>query len=217
MMESKAMRFSYTSLALVATLALGACGPVNRGLESANQPVVQRTDFVFDVSGGGLDASEQHRLIDWFDALHLGYGDRVSIDSHTSDTASHEAIAAVVARYGLLLSETAPVTQGSDRISGARIIVSRSTASVPNCPNWSRASQPEFAASTMSNFGCATNTNLAAMIADPADLIHGRDDGDNDPLTISRAIKSYRDAKNTGDAGLPGGVTSMSVKGAGGN
>lgn len=217
MMESKTMRVSYTTLALVAALALGACGPVNRGLESTNQPVVQRTDYVFDVSGGGLNGLERQRLIEWFDALHLGYGDRVSIDSHMGDDGSREAIAAVAARYGVLLSDTAPVTQGSDQLGGVRVIVSRSTASVPNCPNWSRASQPEFAASTMSNFGCATNSNLAAMIADPADLIHGRDGGGNDPVTINRAIKSYRDAKNTGDAGLPGGVTSMSVKGAGGN
>jgi pilus assembly protein CpaD len=157
---------------------------------------------VFDVSGGGLDASEQHRLIDWFDALHLGYGDRVSIDSHMNDDSSRESIAAVVARYGLLLSDTAPVTQGSDQLSGVRVVVSRSTASMPNCPNWSRASQPEFAAATMSNFGCAVNSNLAAMIADPTDLIQGRDGGGSDPLTIARAIKTYREKDPTGKSDL---------------
>lgn len=216
MMETKAMRASYTTLALVAALALGACGPVNRGLESVNQPVVQRTDYVFDISGYGFNAAEERRLADWFDALHLRYGDRVAIDSRGGDDSARAGIAAVAARYGILLSDTAPVTQGSDQASGVRVVVSRSTASVPNCPNWDRVSQPEFAASTTSNFGCAVNSNLAAMIADPADLIHGRDGGSTDPLTISRAIKSYRDAKNTGDAGLPGGITSMSVKGAGG-
>jgi len=202
MMESKTMRVSCTTLALVTALALGACGPVNRSLNSVNQPVVQRTDYVFDVSGGGLSAGEQRRLIDWFDALHLGYGDRVSIDNHAGDDSAREAIAAVVARYGLLLSETAPVTQGSDQLTGVRVVVSRGMANVPNCPNWSRAAQPEFAASTMSNFGCAVNSNLATMIADPTDLVHGRSGGGNDPLTISRAIKTYREKEPTGKGEL---------------
>ena len=203
MMEKKTMRVSCTTLALAAALALGACGPVNRGVESVNQPVVQRTDYVFDVAGAdGLSSAEEKRLVDWFDAVHLRYGDRVSIDSRNGDVGTHDAIAAIVARYGILLSETAPVTQGSDQLSGTRVVVSRSLASVPNCPNWRRASQPEFAASTMSNFGCATNSNLAAMIADPADLVQGREVNGNDPLTISRAIKTYRDKDPTGKGDL---------------
>jgi type IV pilus biogenesis protein CpaD/CtpE len=56
------------------------------------------------------------------------------------------------------------------------------------------------------------------MMADPADLVHGREIGGNDPLVINRAIKSYRDAKNTGDGGLPGGIIHDSViKTTGGN
>jgi len=203
MMEKKTMRISCTTLALAAALALGACGPVNRGVESVNQPVVQRTDYVFDVAGAdGLSSAEEKRLVDWFDAVHLRYGDRVSIDSRNGDVGTHDAIAAIVARYGILLSETAPVTQGSDQLSGTRVVVSRSLANVPNCPNWRRASQPEFAASTMSNFGCATNSNLAAMVADPTDLVQGREVNGNDPLTISRAIKTYREKDPTGKGDL---------------
>jgi len=213
MMEKKAMRASYRTLALVATLALGACGPVNRGLESANQPVVQRTDYVFDVASGGLSSYDERRLIDWFDALNLGYGDRVSIDSHSGGDSARAGIAAVVARYGLLLSDTAPVTQGSDQLSGVRVVVSRSTATVPNCPNWSRASQPEFASSGMSNFGCATNSNLASMIADPADLVQGRGTGANDPIVITRAIKAYREKEPTGK----GDLKEENAGGSGGN
>ena len=212
MMEKKTMRISCTTLAFAAALALGACGPVNRGVESVNQPVVQRTDYVFDVAGAdGLSSAEEKRLVDWFDAVHLRYGDRVSIDSRNGDVGTHDAIAAIVARYGILLSETAPVTQGSDQLSGTRVVVSRSLANVPNCPNWRRASQPEFAASTMSNFGCATNSNLAAMVADPTDLVQGREVNGNDPLTISRAIKTYRDKDPTGK----GDLKSESAKGGG--
>lgn len=214
MMESKAMRVSPAILLLATAMSLGACGPVNRGLESVNQPVVQRTDYVFDVSGSGtLSSTEEKRLADWFDALNLGYGDRVSIDSRNGDNSMRDAIATVVARYGLLLSDTAPVTQGSDQLSGVRVVISRSSASVPDCPNWRRASQPEFAASTTSNYGCATNSNLAAMIADPADLVQGREISGNDPLTITRAISTYREKDPTGK----GALKQESTGGSGGN
>jgi pilus assembly protein CpaD len=195
------MRILSFSPLLATALLLGACGPVNRGVESVNQPVVARTDYVFDLSPSPT-AAEQDRLGTWFDTLRLGYGDRVSVDDRSGYGGGREAVAAVAARYGILLSETAPVTEGSANIGGVRVIVSRSSASVPNCPNWSRPSQPEYAGSTMSNFGCANNSNLAAMIANPEDLVQGRDGGKTDATTTARAIKFYRDAEPTGKNGL---------------
>jgi pilus assembly protein CpaD len=56
----------------------------------------------------------------------------------------------------------------------------------------------------MSNFGCAVNSNLAAMIANPEDLIQGRDaSGLVDPRTGTKAVDIYRDKKPTGAGGLP--------------
>jgi pilus assembly protein CpaD len=55
----------------------------------------------------------------------------------------------------------------------------------------------------MSNFGCAVNGNLAAMVANPEDLIHGQDDnGVGDTRTATKAVESYRKAVPTGAAGL---------------
>ena len=79
------------SAVLGLSLALGACGTSNRGLESVHQPVVSRTDYVIDLAsgGGGLAAGEQERLAEWFSSIELGYGDRVSVDQRSSvDAAS---------------------------------------------------------------------------------------------------------------------------------
>jgi pilus assembly protein CpaD len=205
-MESSSMR-PITSAALIAlSLGLAACGPVNRGLESVNQPVVSRTDYVFDVSAAGLmgpSSPEAKRLAAWFDSIGLGYGDRVSVDQSAAyGDSGRDEVAALAAKHGLLLSETAPVTAGAIDPGSVRVIVSRTTAEVPNCPNWKRASQPEFAGSTMSNYGCATNRNLAAMVANPEDLVRGRTGSGTDASTAAKAIKSYRDAEPTGKAGL---------------
>jgi pilus assembly protein CpaD len=55
----------------------------------------------------------------------------------------------------------------------------------------------------MSNYGCATNTNLAAMIADPEDLVRGKTgDSQVDAALSGKAIKAYREAPTTGTKGL---------------
>lgn len=204
------MRSRSTPLLLGLALALGACGPINRGVESVNQPVVSRVNHALDVAAngdGGLAYGEAERLHGWLDALGLGYGDRVSIDDpwHRGGT----GVAGVIAGFGLLLDDATPVTSGAVPAGAVRVVVSRSVASVPGCPNWDQPSQPDFANSTMSNFGCATNRNLAAMIANPEDLVRGQSGGGSDARTVSKAIKSYRDAKPTGEEGL----TAIDTKG----
>jgi pilus assembly protein CpaD len=136
-------------------------------------------------------------------------GDRISIDggSAYAGSASRDAIAAVAARQGLLLAEGAPVTTGAVSDGMVRVVVSRMAASVPGCPDWSRASQPEYESSTMSNFGCATSSNLAAMVANPEDLIRGRE-GSADGQVASKAIQSFRAKRPTGDTELKNEATS---------
>jgi pilus assembly protein CpaD len=57
--------------------------------------------------------------------------------------------------------------------------------------------------STESNFGCATNSNIAAMIANPNDLVLGQEGTiSGDAATASKAIKQYREAQPTGAGGL---------------
>ena len=211
------MRPITTSAVLALSLALAACGPstVHRGLSSANQPVVSRSDFVFDArtSGSGLGYGEAERLAGWFDSLRLGYGDHVAIDDPANSGAAREAVGAVAAHYGLLLSTAAPVTENAPAPGTVRVVVTRAAAEVPHCPNWDRPSQPELAASTMSNYGCATNSNLAAMIADPNDLIEGKPYAGSDPRVAIKAIRTYRDAEPTSKLTTTLGATSTNTKG----
>lgn len=196
-----------TSLAAASLLALAACGTgtYNPGIEPVHQPVVERIDYTLDVraSGGGLGDEETLRVADWFETLELGYGDRVSIDdpSPYGNAEARDAIAGQAARYGLLLSDSAPVTTGAVGEGLLRVVVSRQTASVPDCPDWSRPSQPEFGNSTMSNYGCASATNLAAMVANPEDLIRGQQ-GALDSRVNERAIRVYRAKVPTGAGAL---------------
>ena len=192
--------------ALAATTMTAACGTSNRGLESAHQPVVARSDFVLDVRTdyAGLSAGESQRLAGWMETLSLGYGDSVAIDDPNGAGAqTRTAIAAVAARFGLLLADQAPVTGAPVEPGTVRVVVSRTHASVPGCPDYTRTYVPNFNAHTSSNYGCAINTNLARMIANPTDLVRGAQDpsGTYDARSGTRAISTMRDTKPTGDGG----------------
>jgi len=191
---------------LAPALLLGGCGgTLNRGLESVHQPIVTRTDYVFDVAstGYGLAPGETQRLSGWMAALRVGYGDRIAVDDPSGSTGAREEVALQAARYGLLIADDAPATAGQIAPGTIRVVVSRMKATVPGCPDYSHMAQPEFNSNTSSNHGCATNASLAAMIANPADLVRGQPgagDGSN-AATSYKAIDAYRKAAPTGAGG----------------
>lgn len=191
--------------ALAALPLLSGCGTDNRGIESVHQPVVTRSDYVLDVAAtpAGLADSEASRLAGWLDAIHLTYGDSVAVDDpNGGNRATRAGIGAVVGRYGLLLAGAAPVTAGDVAPGTVRVVVSRAHAAVPGCSDFSRMNGPNFNAHTSSNYGCATNTNLAAMIANPSDLVRGAPGTtDYDTQIGMRAISTMRRASPTGDGG----------------
>ncbi len=200
------------ALALSAGLVLSGCGgmPTNRSLESLNQPVVERANYVMDVStgSGGLSYPEQRRLAGWFEAMELRYGDRISIDDPLDSPATRAAVEALAGRYGLILSENAPTTPGYVNAGTARVVITRSRATVPDCPNWSAKSDVNLGNATSSNYGCAVNGNLAAMVANPEDLIKGADTTGNTVIMSStKAIETYRERPPTGNQALKATAT----------
>lgn len=204
------MKLHNAAFALLVCTTLTACGTQNRSLESVHQPVVSRTDYVYDLPAPSevLSEADDIALAGWFNTLSLRYGDRISVDTQSYGPQARHAVAAVVARYGLLLDGTAPVTQGEVPAGSVRVIVSRMNANVPGCPDWTRPSNPNFDGHSMSNYGCATNSNFASMIADPRDLISGRGGETSvDGRIATKAIGTYRAMPTTGAAGLKSETT----------
>lgn len=178
----------------------------NPSIYSVHQPVVQRTDFLLDLAApDGLAPSEAGRLQGWLQGLQLDYGDRVWVDQGLGygNSRAREEVAAVVQSYGLLLNDSAPVTAGAVPPGAVRVVVSRMRASVPTCPDWSDARTGEPVSGTHSNYGCAINSNLAAMVADPADLVLGQAGSPTgDAGETSKAVRTYRNRIQTGVAGI---------------
>jgi len=198
-----------TNVALALTLGLGLAGcggmPTNTSLYSVKQPVVERSNMVLDVatSPSGLPISEQQRLNGWFETMDLRYGDRIAIENPGQNPAVTNAIRELAGRYGLMISDTAPVTPGYVQPGQARVVITRTRASVPGCPDWSAKSDMNYTNGTSPNFGCAVNSNIAAMVADPQDLLEGKKgSGETVIATSNKAISTYREMEPTGKAGL---------------
>jgi pilus assembly protein CpaD len=201
------------ALALSLGVVLSGCSTSdnqgNMTLNSVAQPVVERQNFAIDLasSANGLSYPEQQRLAGWFETMNLKYGDRVALDGAVIDQAVQDQVSAIAARYGILLSAGAPVTDGFVNPGTVRVVVSRTRAYVPDCPNWTDKAQGN---GTSSGFGCAINSNFAAMVADPEHLLHGATGtGETVVMSSTKAIDSYREQKPTGGQALSGVSTTQ--------
>jgi pilus assembly protein CpaD len=207
-------------IAAVATLVIAGAAHAgdranyNRSVNSVHQPIVSRTDYSFDVTlaGDELAPGEDRRLGGWFDMLDLGYGDTVTVArAGRGPRGAPDGVGAVLARYGMLVSAAyAPPSVGAPAPGSARIVVSRAVARVEGCPDWSRGNLAEFESASQSNYGCASAQNLAAMIADPQDLVQGAEAHEPADGRLSvKAVAAWRDAPPTGK----GGLSAVSSKG----
>lgn len=207
---SHLLRFGLTALL---ALPLAACGGAtstafNQGMQSVHQPVVSQSNYIYDVridESGGLNAGEQARLNGWLNSLQVGYGDHLAIateDAYVSP-AMKDGIAAVLGQRGMLIEEDGSAAAGRAPSGSVRLILRRATAHVPGCPNWSDKQESYMSGRTSANFGCATNSNIAAMVANPNDLVRGQGaDSALRTATSDKAIKTYREQPATGAGGL---------------
>ncbi len=209
------MRSKFIIIALGSGLA--ACNAPDApraGMTAIHVPVVTQVNYVFDAAapGGSFVRGEAARLDGWMRTLNVRYGDSVYVDGFDAANARSQ-VAEVAGQYGLLVSDGAPVTAGEVVPGTVRVIVSRNEASVPGCPDWHAKSTPNFNNESMSNYGCAVNSAFAAQIANPEDLIHGREGlGVSDAQTATRPVTTYRTAPQSGTTGLQAVDTKGSKK-----
>lgn len=196
---------SIAALALGVSLAGCAGVPSNRSMYSVHEPVVERTNYTLDLAtgNGGLPYPEQQRLADWFDALKLHYGDRISIEDPMQSPSTRASIELIAGQHGLDLTDASSASAGFVEAGTTRVVVARSKAVVRGCPDWSAHSDANPANGLSPNYGCAVNSNLAAMVANPEHLLKG-DDSISDTLTMSsnKAITAFRAKEPTGTQDL---------------
>lgn len=202
--------------ALAVPMSAAAKAPTNRGMQSVHQPVVSYMTFVYDVQESGegkLSQAEHSRLSGWLDSIAVGYGDHLALatDGVYIAPALRESIADILGHRGMLVEEDASAAAGRAPNGYVRLILRRATASVPGCPDWSSKAESNMSDGVSTNFGCGVNSNLAAMIANPEDLVRGQTaNSDLRTATSNLAIKTYREK-------IPTGSGELKTPSAGGN
>jgi pilus assembly protein CpaD len=75
------------------------------------------------------------------------------------------------------------------------VSVRRYVALLPPCPDWTGLPGVNFNNQPTSNWSCATAVNFGMMLANPADLVRGRDPGLADGERAARSVKAYREGR----------------------
>jgi pilus assembly protein CpaD len=196
----------------VSLAALAACGHSPQQIAYANREHLQirahevTAELKIDtiVSGEKLSPMERE-AVKYFAAAYLEEGHGSVIISRPGSDGG--AIRAASDARAVLLAEgvdSGMISEGPYDASGARaapLVISYRTyeAVVPDCPDLSRVDFASTGSNTaLPSFGCAVVTNLAAMIADPSDLV-----GEQrmDPADLARrgvVLTKYRNGQPTG-------------------
>jgi pilus biogenesis lipoprotein CpaD len=173
----------------------------------------------FDTDRAEISGFEEDRLLAFLAAVQPGARDTIRLEGHADERASDVYNIELAARRAAAvrnllddegfagvsvtssgLGEALPVDPGSGPEAWrenrrVEVVLERYVVTLPPCPDWSRQSGTDFANLPHSNFGCATQTNLGLMVAQPRDLVRGRGLGPADGVHQAEGIVRYRTGK----------------------
>lgn len=175
----------------------------------------------FNTDRDEIRADERDRLLAFIDAVQPTAGDSIRIEGHADERANDiynldlagrriDSVKKLLASVGFdssrvqasAFGERLPASSGSHEQAWSQnrrveIVLERYVVTPPACPDWSRRSGRDYSNQPHSNFGCATETNLGMMIANPRDLVRGRKLGPADGVHQAEGIVRYRKGRLT--------------------
>ena len=204
------------ALAGVALLAAAGCGSTSNGPEQAltikeEHPISVDSQVVTLTIGRrpeGLSDLDTARLRAFADAyLNNGHGP-ITITSPTggSDQAESDALAAstreTLSRLGVNLSDVRESSYVAANSATGDIILSYThyVATASACGIWKGVRGRDYRNMRSPNFGCSAQSNLAAMITDPHDLIRPATMTAPDSAIRIRGVKAFREGQDTSSA-----------------
>lgn len=204
MTRSETIRAAALVAAFAAVLTASSCAsPVNKATDSVdpeqNHPITVAPTFKdlklsFATPAAGLTPEDDARFTQ-FVQRYLAFGNgSISIsapkrpDSSAAIRYFGERLAGMGVPRDHILVGTRDLVDGDARIELGFITYDARTAP---CGDWSHNAADTSSNMTMPNFGCATQHNLAAMVADPRDLVAPRALGPADATRRAVVMQNY--------------------------
>jgi pilus assembly protein CpaD len=180
-------------------LILGGCTPSILERTETESPKQLHVDYVrlrhvaaFMPGRPELAGGEAQKLATFLDSAAVGPQDHVYLESGSDDRLSTARVGRMVKEMDRKGIGAQTLPPGSVPADSMLVVVERYVVTPPNCPDWSGAPVGDHSNQPSSNFGCATATNLGLMVADPRDLVVGRDLGPEQGNAGLYAIERYR-------------------------
>jgi len=187
------------SVIVIGLSLLASCGGDNaswtgREVEKRNTvSVVKLThDVKFDADASSVSEEERARLGLFISDIGPTYGDIVTIEVEEDQQAHWDAVAGELKDLGLRANRAATNNGGVPPEGAARVVITRHVVNPPRCPDWRKPAYPDYKNTASSNFGCATATNLGAMVANPRDLVEGQEFKGPDAEKAADAVRRYQ-------------------------
>ncbi len=129
----------------------------------------------------------------------------ITAPSGFADADGHEAAADIrkaLNDAGVPWETLAGATYRTGGDAGDQLIVSYThyVATASECGIWTGVAERDYRNLRSPNHGCATQNNIAAMVADPHDLIAPAALAPRDAMATSRGIEAYRLGESTASA-----------------
>ena len=148
---------------------------------------------------------EQGRQLEAFVArVGVEYGDRVYLVAASSEGVEGQSAGRLAERrtesvssfLGLnnveidaLIDDYGDASPLGDTVT---VLVHRYVVGLPACPDWTDKPEQKFINQPANNWSCATAINLGMMVADPGDLVRGREADPGDGQMLADSVYRYR-------------------------
>lgn len=159
--------------------------------------VTLRHMVAFTGGKASLDLSQSDALDDFIRSNRINARDEIVVQAGTGDTSrvAMSRVAAIkneFARLGLVASESvAAPGVGAPANNEVAVLITRAVVIPPDCA----VAQPEPTLRPDQPWGCTVNAALGMMVANPLDLVEGRELGPADASQASGALRRYREDK----------------------
>jgi pilus assembly protein CpaD len=200
----------FRGLAVASMLAAGSCSVANDGATISedgdrNHPITVEPSYremKLQFAGGDTGVSADDAIkFDAFLADYRSHGSGslgISVPNgapaHAAITFFAERAAATGISRDKILVSTHDVANGDFRVDVSYIAYKASTDS---CSDWSEDLSFTAENQTAKNFGCAVQHNIAAMVADPRDLVSPRPFETADGNRAATVLGNYEQGKPT--------------------
>jgi len=214
-MRNQTLNRARRAPALAATLAtlfaLAACDTPFPETQNDYVPVSSTERFPIEVAkgpvkfdvptaNGALNAQQKDTIVRFAQQAQSNYASTIHVRRPSGGgrgAAVAGAIQRILIKQGVPNSMIVQSTYSGDAQSPVVVSYIRTWAVTQECGNWDEDLAVTYSNSGYANFGCAVQSNVAAMVANPNDLVMPRTETPSDPMRRSTVMNKYREGVPT--------------------